>query len=92
VSFGAICPESKTIVSDVAVCVSWLVFAQQTFVPTGTVTSAGSKKLSPIATMVEPTGQPVGTQFTRSPLPRVDSPQENCVKGPSSEDRIPLVS
>ena len=54
-------PESKTPSSDVAVCVVWPVFVQQTVVPTGTVMSAGSKKKSPIAICVDPPGQAVGT-------------------------------
>ncbi len=54
-------PESKTPVSEVAVCVIWPVFVQQTVVPVGTVTLAGSKKLSPIAICVDPAGQPLGT-------------------------------
>jgi len=54
-------PESKTPVSDVAVCVTWPVFVQQTVVPTGTVMSAGSKKLSPIAICLDPAGQTLGT-------------------------------
>ena len=35
----------------------WPVFVQQTVVPTGTVTSTGSKKLSPIVISVDPVGQ-----------------------------------
>ena len=54
-------PESKTPVSEVAVCVIWPVFVQQTVVPTGTVTLAGSKNRSPIAICVDPVGQPLGT-------------------------------
>jgi hypothetical protein len=54
-------PESQTAVSDVVVCIDWPVLTQQTVVPTGTVTSAGSKKKSPMAITVEPPGQPVGT-------------------------------
>jgi hypothetical protein len=61
VSPGDMKPESKTPVSEVAVCVIWPLFVQQTVVPTGTVTSAGSKKLSPIAICVDPPGQPLGT-------------------------------
>ena len=54
-------PESKTPVSEVAVCVIWPVFVQQTVVPVVIVTSAGSKKLSPMLISVDPAGQPVGT-------------------------------
>jgi hypothetical protein len=54
-------PESKTLESEVAVCVIWPVFVQQTVVPVGIVMSAGSKKLSPMLISVEPAGQPVGT-------------------------------
>ena len=54
-------PESKTPVSEVAVCMIWPVFVQQTVVPVGTVMLAGSKKLSPIAICVDPAGQPLGT-------------------------------
>ena len=54
-------PESKTPVSEVAVCEIWPVFVQQTVVPVGIVTSAGSKKLSPMLISVAPAGQPVGT-------------------------------
>ena len=54
-------PESQTAVSDVDVCVIWPMFTQQTVVPTGTVTSAGSKKSSSMLITVEPPGQPVGT-------------------------------
>jgi hypothetical protein len=50
-------PESKTPVSEVAVCVICPLFVQQTVVPTGTVTLAGSKKLSPIEICIEPPGQ-----------------------------------
>ena len=45
---GARKPESKTFVSEVAVCVICPLFVQHTVVPTGTLISAGSKKLSPI--------------------------------------------
>jgi len=54
-------PESKTPSSDVAVCVVWPVFVQQTAVPTGTVMSAGSKKKSASAICVDPVGQALGT-------------------------------
>jgi hypothetical protein len=54
-------PESKTPVLDVAVCVAWPLFVQHTVPPTGIVTLAGLKKLSPIDTIVEPPGQPLGT-------------------------------
>jgi hypothetical protein len=42
-------PESKAPVSEVAVCVAAPVFVQQTVTPGPISTSAGSKKLSPIA-------------------------------------------
>ena len=58
---GASRPESQTAVSDVDVCVIPPMFTQQTVVPTGTVTSAGSKKSSWMLITVEPPGQPVGT-------------------------------
>jgi len=45
-------PESKTPVSEVAVCVMPPVFVQQTVLPAGISTLDGSKKLSPIATIV----------------------------------------
>jgi hypothetical protein len=51
-------PESNTPVFEVAVCVIWPLFVQQTVVPIGTFTLAGSKKLSPIEICVEPPGQP----------------------------------
>jgi len=57
---GAMKPESKTPVFEVAVCVTWPLFVQQTVVPTGTLTFAGSKKLSPIDTSADPAGQPGG--------------------------------
>ena len=53
--------DSKTPVSEVAVCVTWPLFVQQTVVPVGIVTSAGSKKLSPMLISVAPAGQPLGT-------------------------------
>ena len=53
-------PESKTPVSEVAVCVIWPLFVQQTVVPTGTLMSAGLKKLSPIEISADPAGQPGG--------------------------------
>jgi hypothetical protein len=58
---GAMKPESNTPVSEVAVCVTWPLFVQQTVVPVGIVTSAGSKKLSPMLISVDPAGQPLGT-------------------------------
>jgi hypothetical protein len=58
---GARKPESNTAVSEVAVCVTWPLFVQQTVVPVGIVTSAGSKKLSPMLISVDPAGQPLGT-------------------------------
>jgi hypothetical protein len=61
VSPGAKSPEPKTPVFEVAVCVIWPLFVQHTVVPCGTVTLAGSKKLSPIETSVEPTGHALGT-------------------------------
>jgi len=57
---GARNPESKTPVSDVAVCVTWPLFVQQTVVPTGTLMFAGLKKLSPIEISADPAGQPGG--------------------------------
>ena len=41
VSPGAMNPESKTCVSEVAVCVTCPLFVQHTVVPTGTLTLAG---------------------------------------------------
>ena len=38
---GSMNPESKTPVSEVAVCMTWPWFVQHTVVPTGTLTVAG---------------------------------------------------
>ena len=55
---GDMKPESKTPVSEVAVCVACPLFVQQTVVPTGTLMFAGSKKSSPIEISADRAGQP----------------------------------
>jgi hypothetical protein len=77
-------PESKTPVSDVAVCARAPEFVQHTVVPLGTVTAAGSKKLSRTSITVEPAGQPAGGSQSQSKaltIMRANWP-DHCASGP----------